>query len=94
MTPQQLVNDVKKDPQFKYKYEGWTDIDIYEDLQKQYPDIAFPVFSTPRKESKLLKDADTSPGVLEWLGTVSLAETGVEGGWFGGAVTEDFTKSV
>ena len=88
MTPQELVDNIKTSSQFKYKYHGWEDIDIYNDIKSQYPDKEFPEFSTKPRQSESLSDVDISPGFFEWLGTASLAEIGTEGGAFG--ASEEF----
>ena len=88
MTPQQLVDNVKNSSEFRYKYHGWSDLDIYNDIKNQYPDKDFPEFNPELRESERLADADASPGVFEWLGTASFAEVGADGGVFG--TSEEF----
>ena len=88
MTPQQLVDKARNSNEFKYKYYGWSDSDIYNDIQTQYPDIEFPEFEEVIPESDSLMDADTSPGLFEWLGTASISTIGAEAG----GVNEDFWK--
>lgn len=88
MTPQQLVDKARNSKEFKYKYYGWSDSDIYNDIQTQYPDIEFPEFEEAIPESDSLMDADTSPGLFEWLGTASISTIGAEAG----GVNEDFWK--
>ena len=88
MTPQQLVDKARNSNEFKYKYYGWSDFDIYSDIQAQYPDIEFPEFEEIVPETDSLLAADTSPGAFEWLGTASISTIGAEGG----GINEEFWK--